>query len=172
MEYFDIYDKNGNFTGKTVEHDYKLKEGEFRYLAHLCIYDEKDRMLIQKRDYDKIDWPGCWDISCGGGVNAGESTYQAAKRECKEELGLDLDFEARPIFRAFFPKGFDDYYVLNVDSSKINVVCKADEVLGARWASLEEIVEMMKAGEFVNYNDGFIQLLFSMRKNRGTYLKK
>ena len=172
MEYFDIYDKDGVFTGKKVMHDYVLQKGEYRGLAHLCIFNSKGQMLIQKRGVDKIDWPGCWDISCGGGVNSGETTFQAAKRECKEELGIDVDFDSRPIFRAFYPKGFDDYYTVYLDLALEELLVRQGEVLGVEWAELEEILSMMKNGKFVNYNPGFIELLFSMSKNRGTYLKK
>ena len=85
MEFFDIYDAYGNKTGRQVPHGYKLQDGEYRFISHLLIFNSKNELLIQKRAEDKYDWPGYYDLSAGGGVNAGETSYQAAKRECKEE---------------------------------------------------------------------------------------
>ena len=47
-----------------------------------------------------------------------------------------------------------------------------EEVLDLKWASKEEILKMMEMDEFIRYNEGFIQLLFSMFDNRGTYPKR
>lgn len=171
MEYYEIYDKLGNKTGRIVSHDYKLKEGEYRAISHIVIFNNKDEMLIQKRGIDKVDFPGAFDISAGGGVNANETTYEAAKRELKEELNLSVEFENWPYLRIFYKKGIDDYYFVVADIDLSNVSINNKEVLSCKWASETEILEMMSKKEFVNYNKGFIELLFSMHKNRGTYVK-
>lgn len=36
-------------------------------------------------------WPNMWDITSGGHVLAGEFGFQATIRECKEELGIELN---------------------------------------------------------------------------------
>ena len=171
MEYFDIYDAYGNKTGKKVPHGYKLQDGEYRFISHLLIFNAKNELLIQKRAEDKYDWPGYYDLSAGGGVNAGETPYQAAKRECKEELGLDIDFDDRPYMRVYFPNGFDDYFMTDCEVDLDKIKMQAEEVLDVKWATKEEIIQMQKDKTFVNYNAGFIDFLFAQRKNRGTYLK-
>ena len=170
MERFDIYDQFGNKTGKVVPHDYKLKNGEYRFICHVCIFDN-DKMLIQKRGLNKIDFPGCWDISCGGGVNTEETSYQAILREAKEELGIEIKPDQKYYMRIFYPKGFDDYYILNQAICLENLTLRDGEVLDAKWASKEEILEMMKKQEFVTYASGFIDILFSFSKQRGSYIK-
>ena len=40
------------------------------------------------------------------------------------------------------------------------------------WASKETIINMMKEDKFIKYNEGFIELLFAMFNNRGTYPRK
>lgn len=170
MEFYELYDKYGNNLHKVVNHDYALSNNEYRAIAHLVIFNEKKEMLIQKRGIYKKDFPNVFDISCGGGVNEGESAYQAAKRELKEELGISLDFDDRAYFRVFYPKGIDDYFIAIVNKDDINPIIDYKEVLAFRWASEKEIVKMMKKKQFVSYNKGFIELLFAMINNRGTYL--
>ncbi|MFF3867127.1 NUDIX domain-containing protein [Micromonospora sp. NPDC001898] len=55
-----------------------------RMAAGLLITDADERILLVEPVY-KADW----EIP-GGCVEAGESLHQAAIRECREELGLDL----------------------------------------------------------------------------------
>ena len=40
------------------------------------------------------------------------------------------------------------------------------------WKCWVEILKMMEMDEFIRYNEGFIQLLFAMFDNRGTYPKR
>ncbi|MET7951086.1 NUDIX hydrolase [Micromonospora sp. NPDC005324] len=55
-----------------------------RMAAGLLITDSQDRVLLVEPAY-KTDW----EIP-GGSVEADESPWQAAVRECREELGVDL----------------------------------------------------------------------------------
>ncbi len=170
MEFYEIYNKNGIRTGKIVPSSYILQENEYRFICHVCIF-MGDKMLIQKRDVHKKDFPGCWDISCGGGVNAGETSYEAILREVKEELGINICLNDRYYMRIFYPQGFDDYYILNDKITLEEITIRENEVLGIKYATKQEILEMMEKKEFVNYAEGFIELLFSFSKQRGSYIK-
>lgn len=48
-----------------------------------------DRMLICRRPEGKM-CAGCWEFP-GGKVEAGETEAEAVRRECMEELGVELD---------------------------------------------------------------------------------
>ena len=45
---------------------------------------------MQKRSLLKESYPGCWDISSAGHLDAGEEPLQGAVRELKEELGITV----------------------------------------------------------------------------------
>ena len=45
-------------------------------------------ILLQRRSMAKDLFPGWWDISVGGHVDAGESYDEAVVRELREELGI------------------------------------------------------------------------------------
>lgn len=48
-------------------------------------------ILLQQRSLTKSSKPGWFHISAGGHINVGESALEAAIRETKEEMGLDVD---------------------------------------------------------------------------------
>lgn len=170
MEYVDIYTAERKLTGVQKIKGSPLGDNEFILIAHLVIFNSRGEMLIQRRKEDKKDWPGCWDITSGGGVIAGETSFECAVREIKEELGISVSLEdKRPLFTIGYPLGFDDYYIINKDISLDEISIQPEEVTDVRWASYDEICKMAENKSFVQYRKGFIDLLFSMRNGRGSY---
>jgi isopentenyldiphosphate isomerase len=170
MEYIDIYTSERKLTGVQKIKGSPLNDDEFILIAHLVIFNSRGEMLIQKRKEDKKDWPGCWDITSGGGVRAGESSFEGALREVSEELGISVSLEdTRPLFTICYPIGFDDYYIITKDISLDEITIQPEEVTDVRWASYDEISEMAKNKSFVQYRKGFIDMLFSMKNGRGSY---
>ena len=77
-EIIDLYDVDRQLTGKTTTRGVHLEEGTYRMVVHVCIFNSKGEMLIQKRADDIVRWPSYWDISVGGGARAGDTSRQAA----------------------------------------------------------------------------------------------
>ena len=48
-EIIDLYDVNREHTGLTAVRGEKLPEGTYRMVVHVCIFNNKGEMLIQKR---------------------------------------------------------------------------------------------------------------------------
>ena len=90
MEMLQIVDKYGNFTGEIMSreeaHDKNLLHNE----VATFIINSKNQMLLEKRSITKRFNPGKWGL-CSGHVGAYESLEEAALREIKEEVGLDID---------------------------------------------------------------------------------
>jgi isopentenyldiphosphate isomerase len=55
--------------------------------VHVLVHDAEGRFFLQKRSAAKDTFPGCWDSSCSGHLDAGEDYTTAARRELGEELG-------------------------------------------------------------------------------------
>ncbi|MDE5766439.1 MAG: NUDIX domain-containing protein, partial [Clostridia bacterium] len=58
-------------------------------LMLLKTVDGKTKVLLQRRQNTGF-MDGLWDLSCSGHVEHGENMSQAAVREAKEELGVDI----------------------------------------------------------------------------------
>jgi len=92
MEMIDIYDELGQKCGKTEE----KYETHIKGLIHkgVCVWiiNSNDEILLQTRN-SQVMFPNMMDISFSGHIKAGETSLEAAIREGKEELGIDLEID-------------------------------------------------------------------------------
>ena len=169
-ELIDLYDVNREHTGMTAVRGEKLPEETYRMVVHVCIFNSKGEMLIQKRADDIVRWPGYWDISVGGGASAGDDSRSAAERETLEELGLHIDFSnKRPVITVNFHDGFDDFYTVEKEIMTDGLDLQKEEVADAKWASREEIEAMIDDGSFIPYQKDLLGYLFFAREGRDTW---
>lgn len=157
MELFDIVDELGNPTGETVDRTKAHVEGIRHRTSHVWIIREKDgrtQALLQKRSQNKDSFPGRFDTSSAGHIQAGDEPLQSAIRELGEELGIvaekdDLEFAGRftiDFEKEFHGKLFKDseiafvyVYTNPVDETKL--VLQEEEVEAVEWFDIEEIME-------------------------------
>ena len=169
MEIWDVYDVNRVRTGKTIVREKSWGFEKYHLIVHVAIFDQYDRMLIQKRQHRKAAWPDLWEISSGGSALAGEESYQAAERETFEELGIRIDLKnVRPHFTINYERGFDDFYTVVVDADRIDLAAlrlQPEEVAQVRWASLEEVRRLQAQGSFVPYFTAVTELLWQVKDN-------
>lgn len=90
-EIIDIVDKNGKPTGKTALKSEAHAKGLYHNTIHLWLYTSNGEILLQQRSHKKLIFPLLWDVSAAGHIDAGETFTQAALRETKEELGVQLE---------------------------------------------------------------------------------
>lgn len=168
MELVDLYDENRVPLGLTAERHCPKGANEYRIVVHVCVFDSRGRLLIQQRTPEKRVWPCKWDVSVGGGVDAGETSRQGAEREFREELGYPLELtDLRPAVTVNFPEGFDDFYIVTRDLDETQLTLQKEEVSAVRWVTLEELLAMVDDGSFIPYPKGFLQFLFDMRETFG-----
>lgn len=170
MEYWDIYNSVREKTGQTVKKGTPLQHNEYHLVAHVCLFNQNGKMLIQKRKGNKENWPGKWDISAGGAAIVGENSNQAAERELLEELSLNIPLsQERPVLTVHFDEGFDDYYIVEIDdiaSAKIRY--QEDEIESVKWVSYNQIKRLVRLGSF-DILMPFIDLIFCMKNKRGNH---
>lgn len=170
MEYFTLYNQDRIPLGKQILRGERIPDGEYHLVIHVCVFNLENKMLIQQRQPFKKGWSNMWDVSVGGSSTAGENSQTAAQRELEEEIGLKVSFEKiRPILTVHFDHGFDDIYTLNMDVDINDLKLQYEEVQAVKWASEEEILEMIADGTFIPYHEHLISLLFFMRDHRGTF---
>lgn len=87
-EFIDIVDEEDNLVDQVGRAD--MRSRRLRHRSVFILVRAGDgRVLIHRRSDDKDVWPGWWDIAVGGVVTAGEEYSDAARRELREEMGID-----------------------------------------------------------------------------------
>lgn len=159
MEYWDIYDKNKQKTGRTMKrNDWCLKDDEYHLTVLGVVVRPDGRFLITQRVMTKSWAPGWWEVS-GGAAMAGEESLEAVIREVKEETGLDVS-EAEGGYMFSYhrenPGEGDNYFVdiyrfvLDFDECDLNL--QEAETLGYKLATAEEIRRLAEQGIFLHYD--------------------
>ena len=169
MEYWDVYDINRIKTGRVVERQSNdwLKENEYHLGIHVCVFNSKTEMLIQKRQITKRADPGKWDFSARGSVLKDETSQEGAHRELLEEIGIDYNFNSeRAKFTINSEKIFDDYYLIKKDINLNILKLQKEEVECVKWASKDEIIELIDENQFAKCSKEFINYIFETYKEQ------
>ena len=97
-EIFDVVDANDQVIGqKTRSEVHRL--GLRHRAIHLLVFNAKGELFLQKRSIKKDCFPGTWDSSVSGHVDAGETYDACAQRESREEIGLKLAATPERVFK-------------------------------------------------------------------------
>lgn len=161
MELWDIIDRDGNFTGRTMVRGQPLKEGDYHLVVHIWVADDENRFLIQKRADHLQIMPGMW-ATTGGSALAGEDSLITARRELREELGLEVPpVDFRKLFRVERRDNLADIWLVRRNVPVHEVKLQAEEVNSVRYANREEIQAMVAAGCFADYGADYFARLFA-----------
>lgn len=149
MELVDLYNSKRENLHKTWERKSEVEppKGEYKLNVHTWLINEKNELLIQKRGATLKRHPNKWNFT-GGAVDTNESSYEGAKREVKEELGIEVDnLELLISFRR--EHDFVDVWVGKTNVKLNDLILSDREVQEVNWVNLEELENLMNSGEFV-----------------------
>ncbi len=162
QEKWDVYDGEGNLLSKTtLRGNCVLKRGEYHLVVHIWIVSSAGGFLIQRRADTKKLMPGEW-AATGGAAVAGENSFQAAKRELFEELGIESDENSlKKLLRVRKRNSFVDVYMIDKNIHIDDLVLQKSEVSEARWVSRDVLNKMIESGKFHNYGKEYFDAVFS-----------
>lgn len=165
MEFWDIYNENRELTGKTIIRGETLGEGEYHLVVHMWIINSEGQFLIQKRASGVKSSPNMWAIT-GGAAIAGDDSYSACKREVYEEIGIEANMDRAKVAFTFTREvSICDIWIICQDFDLTECRLQKEEVSEVRWATSQEIKEMVNLGVFHKYQ--YLDHLFQMIENTG-----
>ncbi|MEM9668022.1 MAG: isopentenyl-diphosphate Delta-isomerase [Pseudomonadota bacterium] len=135
----DETDQQIGIGGKLETHRLGLLHRAFS----IFVFDEYDRVLIQKRAKEKYHSGGLWANTCCGHPRPGETVRDAAHRRLHEELGFqtDLSFGFISRYKADLDHGMTENELVHVFAGKsINApIPEPTEVEDVTYADLEAL---------------------------------
>lgn len=155
MEYWDIYDKDGNFTGRKKGKYEKWDKDEYHLATEVWVINSKKQILIQQRSEKCQLLPGIWALTTGR-VVSGETTRQGCIRELKEELGIEAKEEECNLVKSLLKNRLGmiwDIYFLRKDVELEDVTLQTEEVSRVKLVNTDEFRDMLKEGIMCEYSE-------------------
>lgn len=154
-EMFVVVDKNDKIIGYRTRFDCHHDKSLIHRAVGVVVFNKKGEVLLQKRSLTKDSFPGFWTISSSGHVGVGEDYETAAKRELREELGIDTQLAL----------GHKFYFEDEIES-EINMIYRvsydgplkpdAKEVSEVAYFSKADLIDKIKK-KHVQISDGGLQ---------------
>jgi isopentenyldiphosphate isomerase len=126
-------------------------ETEYKKSAIVLVFNQSGQMLLQLRSKNDDKFPSHWDLAVGGGIDEGEESEVAARREMQEEIGVSPKIQAVAQLHCSYPAwkpGVTRETDLWIYRTTFNGPFSPDpnEVDKVEFFSLDEVKEMV-AGE-------------------------
>lgn len=178
VELWQLYDEDTNpLVGSGATKDDVLSGALLHGASHVWIWRYMNgavQVLLQKRAKNKRTWPDKFDISAAGHIDLGESPEQAAIRETKEEIGVDIsasDLKPVAIHKAYLEAGngnieneFQWVYLLELGGDR-DFHLQESEVASLVWVSLDTIRKNYESGDYVPHGTEYYEKIFQALEN-------
>ena len=152
MELRDLYNSNRILTGETIEKGQDVPSGRYYITVVVFIENNNGEFLLQKRALKK---DGRW-ATTGGHPVSGESSLEGIVTEIKEELGQTVNQNELTLFKTIMTEDdFVDLYYMNKDIDINDVVLQEEEVEDIKWATKEEIEQLIEEDKFSKSHEEF-----------------
>ncbi len=145
-EILDIVDLSNRVIWQATREEIYTKKHIHR-IVHVIIRNKKWDFLMQLRSEKSKYLPLHWSTSVGWHVDTGEDFEVAARREMREEIGIErLDFINHGVF---FYEGDGLQKFLGVFEGYLDegFVCNPDEVSGLEFMDYNKSCEVMHSGK-------------------------
>jgi len=148
-EYWDVLDEKRQPTGRIHKRGEPLPDDDYHLVVRAWIVNSKGEFLITRRAFNKIGFPGMWEIPSGS-ATVGEDSRTAIIREAEEESGITLLPENAELFSTYRRgNDFYDNWLFRQEFDLVDVVLQEGETIDARAATWNEISAMMGRGEYI-----------------------
>lgn len=162
MEYWDLYTKYRERTGRTHIRGEELPEGLYHLAVHVWIRNSRGQYLISQRAASRPTYPLMWECP-GGSVLQGEDSIAGAIREVREEVGIELLPEQGKLLFTKIRDSIDgvrfgdfmDAWLFEYDGEPMLDQATTEEVADCRWMGGEEIQALYDQGKLVPTLDYF-----------------
>lgn len=92
MEFLDIVTDDNRVVGTASKAEVYRRQLTHR-IVHVLVFNKRGELLLQRRSGLVAFCPHHWVTSASGHVRSGETFEQAALREAREEIGVELNLD-------------------------------------------------------------------------------
>ncbi len=160
MEIWDLYDKDGQLTGQTIQRGVTvLPPDTYHLVVHFWIRNSRGEYLLQKRSEKAASLVGIWSFT-GGSVTTGEDSLLGMQREVEEEIGYQVPIEEVKRIRRFIQGHcIIDVYLLEKDVPLIEFTA-GEEVSEVKYENIDSIELLRTQKLFWELDDEYMRIVY------------
>lgn len=117
-------------------------------ISAIYIYNSKNEVLLARRAFDKLYYPGKWGVSAAGTIEEGETYESNIIKETAEELGVILEKNDLTFGKHGYISDDHNYfyqvYFAKKDIALKDIKIQIEEVAEVRWFPIEELLAELK----------------------------
>ena len=174
VEHLDLVDNNDNVLGRLTKQEIYLNGMNNFRVINCFLYkvteNRKDFLIwVPRRHPQKKLFPLHLDASVGGHVQSGETYIEAFRRECLEEINIDIEnYEYEPLFK-LHPinhgvSAFMTVYGLRWDSDLLqDPNFNREDIIESFWMKPQDLYDVLRQGKEKSKSDLIILLSHFIR---------
>jgi len=138
-----VVNKRDEVVGLDTKENCHFGNGILHRAITVFIFNDKNEILLTRRQISKKLWPNFWDTSCSTHVHENETYEQAGERRLHDELGFScklkfvLKFQYQAIFQSVGSE--NEICALLVGNYAGTINPNPNEVSEYKWVNLEQL---------------------------------
>lgn len=163
MELWDAYREDGTLAGCNLVRGEAIPDGLFHLVSEIIVRHEDGMFLLMQRDFKKHNYPCMYEASAGGSALLGETPYDAAIRELKEETGIEA-LKLKQIYKCMSKDTIYYGYLCVTDCDKDSIMLQEGETISYLWLTKEEFFKFIESDKYVQiYKERMSEYLNTIR---------
>lgn len=144
MELWDAYDRDLNrIEGITLIRGERIPEGVFHLVCDVLVKHTDESYLLMRRDKRK-HFGGMWEATAGGAALQNEAPSDCARRELREETGIDST-DLVELGRVTTDDTVFVEFLCITNCDKSSITLQDGETVAYRWVSRNELTSMKRS---------------------------
>ena len=149
MEIWDAYLPNGTLAGCDLVRGQPIPEGLRHLVSEILVRHIDGEYLLMQRDPRKPNYGGYFEATAGGSALKGEDAYFCAKRELREETGIDAGTLTN-IGHFVSHNTIYGIFLCVTDCDKNSVKLQEGETVFYKWISEAEFIDFVNSDAMID----------------------
>ena len=149
MEIWDAYLPNGILAGCDLVRGEPIPDGLYHLVSEILVRHTDGDYLLMQRDFSKPNYGGYFEATAGGSALKGEDAYFCAKRELREETGIDAGTLTN-IGRFVSHNTIYETFLCITDCGKKSVKLQEGETVSYKWISEAEFIDFVNSDAMID----------------------